>query len=105
VRGWRAEPETVTQRVWGPHPVQISQPLDMLFGLSMSGVDPMRRGEAQSSFNGSRFNGDLGPLQSFGRIYGFNTDMIRARKSSLPSANGASGSASPMLDLLGATTG
>lgn len=105
MRGWRAKPELVTQQVWGPHPVQISQPIDMLYGLSMAGASPMIRPEAQSSYNGSRFNGDLGPLQSFGRVYGFNPDMIRARASQLPTANGGSAAASPMLDLLGATTG
>jgi len=105
VRGWRAKPVTVTRQVWGPHPVQISQPIDMLYGLDLSGVDPMRRPERGSTFNGSRFNGDGGKLQDFGRVYGFNPGMIRARRSTLPSAGGSNAASSPMLDLLGATVG
>lgn len=105
MRGWRAKPATVTRTVWGPHPVQISQPIDALYGLDLGGTDPMRRSEAGSSFTGARANGDLGPLQTFHRVYGFQPAMVRAAGSSLPSAQGSQASSSGLVDLLGATVG
>jgi hypothetical protein len=99
VRGWRATPERVLALVWGPHPVQISEPIDALYGLGLAGADPMRRPEDQSSFNGTRYNGDLGPIQHFGRTYSLPLEMARVGPSSLPSAQGGSASGAPLLDL------
>jgi hypothetical protein len=105
MRGWRAAPVAVTQLVWGPHPVQISQPIDALYGLDLGGADPMHRREDQSAYNGTRYNGDLGPIQHFGRTYSLPLEMARVGAGSLPSAQGSAASSTPMLDLLGATVG
>lgn len=103
--GWRAPVRVVQRQVWDQHPVQISQPIDALFALDLSGVDQMRRPEAQSSYNGTRYNGDGGPLQSFGTVYGLQMQMARIKAAELPTAQGGSAVASSMLDLLGATVG
>jgi len=108
VAGWRAQPITVARTVWGPHPVQIARWLERVFAIDIEGspADPMVRGEDNSATNGTRFMGDLGPLQSFGRIYGLNMAMARVGRQSLPSANG--GQTTPnqaLVDLLGRTTG
>jgi hypothetical protein len=105
MRGWGAQAQRVVRTVWGPHPVRISDQIDPLYGLSLDGMTPMRRPELQSAVNGSRFTGDLGPLQTFGRVFGFSPDMVRSGRASLPTANGGSATASSMLDLLGATVG
>lgn len=110
IAGWRAQPQTVARTVWGPHPVQIARWLERVFAIDVEGspLDVMRRGEDNSATNGTRFMGDLGPLQSFGRIYGLRMSMARVGASNgrLPTAQG--GAASPnsaLVDLLGRTVG
>lgn len=105
MRGWRAKARTETVAVWDVHPVRVASWLEPLFALGMNGSDRSRRGEAQSAVNGTRFNGGLGPLQSFGRVYGFSPAAVRVIPNAMPSANGGQASGNPLLDLLGATVG
>jgi hypothetical protein len=106
MRGWRAKPRQEVIAVWDVHPVRVASWLEPLFALGMNGDDASRRGEAQSATNGTRFNGGLGPLQTFGRVYGFSPAAVRVPGPSMPSANGGQpASNTALLDLLGATVG
>lgn len=105
MRGWQVAPVTVTQRVWPTNPIRRFQgAIDALYGLAIGGRDSGRRGEAQSAFNGTRYTGDMPPLQSFGRTYGFSIPAVRVTRSRAGSATGntASTSTNPLLDLLAA---
>jgi len=105
--GWRAAPTQQTVTVWGMHPVQVAreESIDRLYALNLSGATNMRRDQSQSAFNGTRFSGDLGPLQSFLRVYGFQPAGIRMQPKSLPTAEGASAGGSSLLGSIGATVG
>lgn len=105
MNGWGSTAQRVVRTVFGPHPVRVAESVDALYGLGLDGASPMRRTERQSAVNGTRFTGDLGPLQTFNRVFGFQAQMIRTGRAQLPTANGGSATASSMLDLLGATVG
>ncbi len=106
MRWWfRAEPQTVSRTVFGPHPIQIARQIEAVYSLDVSArADPMVRREAASGLNGASFRG-YGIGQDFRRTYGFQPAMARVRQSSLPSTAGQSMPASSMLDLLGSTVG
>ena len=104
---WRAAPIRETVNRWPEHhPVSVarSESLFALFGLDLAGRTPMRRDLEQSAFNGTRFAGDLGPLQTFTRVFG-SGNVARLAPKSLPSAEGNSVQTSSVLGSIGSTVG
>lgn len=106
MRGWRSNARQTTTTVFGPHPwSEFELGVDALYALDIDGEGAMNRSEAQSATNGTRFMGDLGPLQAFRNIPAPANGNIPVKLTSLPSSSGQSTSPNPILDLIGNTLG
>jgi len=107
MRGWKGNGRQTTVTTYrAPHPWSVlALTMDRLFAADYAAESSMDRREIDSAVNGSRFMGDLGPLQTFEQVAAPSLNHIPVQPSHLPGTSGTPSTGNPILDLIANTSG